>query len=308
MSDGRSARRGFALLTTLWLVSIASIAALAAAVAGRNAELAGASRVELERARWIALGCGRRAAASIDAALRDAPTDSDAKITWRTLSAQSELLPPMGPCDIGLEAAGTRLDVNAASDEMLRALLEGNDVTADITSLIDALDDWRDTDDTARPNGAERDWYERVGRIPPRNGRIADIRELFRVRGFETLGGIDSLLTTDAGRVSLATAPAAVLLAIPGITRETADAIVARRVAGEPLDDLIDIAGTISDASADSLAAHFTDAVRLTTPDPDAWLLTVRVVRGAPAVTATLVWRLVRVGRRCAVASTRSDA
>ena len=300
-------RRGFALLTTLWILSVASIVAMAAALTGRDAVVAGASRVELERARWLASGCERRAVAAIDAVLRDAPGDAEAALAWRTLAAQIDASPLLNGCNVRAEAAGTKLDVNAASDEMIEALLEAADLPLDVASMVDALDDWRDSDDVVRPVGAERAWYAAAGRAAPRNGPLADPRELARVRGFEALSAVDTLFTTEPGRISLATAPAAVLRAVPGITRETADAIVARQIAGLPLESLLDIVGSISDASAETLATRFSDATRVTTPDPDAWLLTVRQTRGDPAVTATLTWRVIRIGRRCAIAGTRSE-
>ena len=309
MTEGapRRANRGFALLTTLWILSIASIVAMAAALAGRDAVLAGSSRVELERARWLALGCERRAVAAIDAMLRDASSDAEAALSWRTLAAQIAAQPLPTDCDVRTEAAGTRVDVNAASHETIEALLAATGLPLDVASMADALDDWRDSDDVARPAGAERAWYESNGRPAPRNGPLADTRELARVRGFENLSAVDTLVTTEPGRISLATAPAELLMAVPGITRETADAIVARQIAGLPLENLLDIVGSISDASAETLATRFSEAARVTTADPDAWLLTVRVARGDPVVTATLTWRVIRIGRRCAVARTRSE-
>jgi hypothetical protein len=280
---------------------------MAAALAGRDAVLAGSSRVELERARWLALGCERRAVAAIDVVLREAATDAEAALDWRTLPAQIAASPLLVACDLRAEAAGTKLDVNTASDEMIDALLTATNAPLDNSSLVDALDDWRDSDDVVRAGGAERAWYESQGRPAPRNGPLADVRELARVRGFENLTAIDTLFTTDPGRISLATAPVGVLMAVPGITRETADAIVARQIAGLPLENLLDIVGSISDASAETLATRFPDAARVTTADPDAWLLTVRLTRGRPAVTAMLTWRVIRVGRRCAVARTHSE-
>lgn len=64
-----SARAGFVLLTILWVITVAAVVAMSAALVGRHAVLEGAARVELERGRWIALACERRMVAAIDAAL-----------------------------------------------------------------------------------------------------------------------------------------------------------------------------------------------------------------------------------------------
>lgn len=299
-------RRGFVMLTILWIITIAAIVATSAALVGRHAVQEGAARVALERGRWEALGCERRVVAAIDVALVSALTLDDAAKLWRMLPSAVLGSPLVAGCDVALEAAGTRLNVNEASDEMIVNLLDAIGLEADAPQLVDALDDWIDPDDETRPMGAERGWYEAAGRIVPRNGPLADVREMMRIRAFEAIGGLDSVLATEPGRVSLATARVPVLMAVPGITRETAEQIVAMQQSGTPLVDLRAVLGSVSRASADALAARYADAVRATTPDPDAWVVRVRVARGAPAVAAKLEWRLIRTGRRCLVVATRS--
>src|SRR6185437_12411987 len=134
-----------------------------------------------------------------------------------------------------------------------------------------------------------------------------DMREVASILGFENARVVDSVLAVDQGRVSLATASVPVLMAVPGVTRETAERIVALRSAGTPPGDLTAVVGSISEASAAALAERFPDAERLTTPNPDAWLVQVHVTRGRPSVSVSLVWRIIRLGRRCAVAETRSE-
>ena len=294
------------LLTILWVITVAGVVAMGASLVGRHAVLAGTARAQLERARWQALACERRAVAATDVALDSVPTDGDATVAWRILPRIVRGSPLLTGCDVTLDAAGTRLDLNGASDEMVQRLLDAVGLDADAPQLAAALEDWIDADDEPRPLGAERSWYESAGRLAPRNDSLADFLELRRVRGFEYIGGLDSLVSTSPGRVSLSTAPVSVLMAVPGITRETAEAIVAARADGTPLGDLREIVGSISPQSASELAARYVDAERATTPDPDAWLVRVRVERGLPAVAVTLEWRLIRAGRRCVVASTRS--
>jgi general secretion pathway protein K len=294
------------MLTTLWVMSIASVIAMAAALVARDAVAEGSARVELERARWMALACEHRAEAAIDVILHDAGSFDDGRLAWRTLERRVLASPLIAGCDVNLEAAGTRIDINNASNEMIANLLIAIGLGDRAPAMSDALDDWRDADDDPLPLGAERAWYETKGRLAPRNGPLADLRELRRVRGFEDVAGLDTVLTVEAGRVSLATAPVSVLMAVPGVTRETADQIVAMQAAGTPLNDLLSVTGMISRTSAEDLAARFPDAVRLTTPDPDAWLVRVRVSRGLPAVRVQLEWRVIRTGRRCVVATTKS--
>jgi hypothetical protein len=280
---------------------------MSAALIGRHAVLEGSARVELERGRWIALACERRMVAAIDRALETAPTLDQATVFWRTLPRVVVGSPFVDHCDVSLDAAGTRLDVNDASEEMIVRLLDAAGFTDDASQMADALEDWIDADDEPRPLGAEASWYETTARLRPRNGPLASVAELHRVRGFERAPVLDSLVGVVPGRVSLATAPIPVLMAVPGITHETADQIVAMQAAGTPPSDLISLVGMISQASADSLAARYADAVSATTADPEAWLVRVRVGRGSPAVTVVLEWRVIRTGRRCVVTSTRSQ-
>ena len=309
MTD-RSARpqnRGFVMLTMLWIMTLAAVLAMSAALLARHGVSEGMARVWLERARWTALGCERRAVAAIDLALGDATTDDDVATAWRTLPRRIANHSWLAGCALRLEAAGTRLYINTASGEMLASLFDALEIGDETPALVDALEDWIDADDEPRPNGAERAWYDAAGRFPPRNDSLADSRELARVRGFEQRRGFDSVLTTVPGRISLATASVPVLMAVPGITRETAEQIVAQQQAGVPLRDLLDVTPLISHGSVSALEAHYADAVRLTTPDPDAWIVLVRAEYGLPAVSVQLQWRVVRTGRRCAVAETRSE-
>ena len=298
-------RRGFAMLTVLWVITVGTVVALAGALMGRNAVNAARNRVQMERAFWAAIGCVRRLQATIDERLQSSLSIDDASHRWRTLDREvrrSPLVADSG-CDYSLEAAGTRIDLNASSDELLGRLLIGLGYGDDAPAMIDALADWRDTDDLRRPLGVEREWYLATSRMPPRDDTLADIRELARVRGLEDVKGLDSVLSTEHGRISLATAPATVLMAVPGFTGETAERIVELRDAGTPLRDLIQLPGMLSRASRDELLAHYSEIARITTVDPDAWILTVRAQNGFPPSSVTVEWRMVRTGRR--VAATR---
>jgi len=293
------------MLTVLWVIAVGTVVALAGALIGRNAVNAARNRIQMERAFWAAFGCARRLQASIDERLQSSSSIDEASRRWRTLDREIRRSPLVaaGGCDYSLEAAGSRIDINGSSDEMLGRLLVGLGYGDHAPEMIDALEDWRDTDGIRRPLGVEREWYLAASRIPPRDDTLADVRELARVRGFEDVRGFDSVLSAEHGRISLATAPATVLMAVPGITRETAERIVELRDAGAPLSDLIQLPGMLSKASRDELLTHYSEIARITTVDPDAWILTVRAHNGIPPSSASVEWRLVRAGRR--VAATR---
>jgi DNA uptake protein ComE-like DNA-binding protein len=184
-----------------------------------------------------------------------------------------------------LEAAGTRLDLNAASPDMLDSLFTALGVGAGpAATMSSAAIDWRTT-----------------------HGAFDDVRQLLDVGGFDNVAAFDSVLWAESGRISLATAGVAVLMTVPGITRETAERIVELRDAGTPVADLVAISGSLSHTSADAMMEHYPEIVRLTTPDPEAWILTVTASVGFPPNNSTLQWRLVRTGKWCVVVRTRSN-
>jgi general secretion pathway protein K len=295
------------MITVLWVMTVAAIVAASAALSGRNAVNAATNRVHLSRAFWAATACMARAQATIDSVLASSRSFDASADAWRILGRAALPVSSVDLCVTSLEAAGTRLDMNEASEEMLTNLFVAIGHASDAAALAAALADWRDSDDVARPDGAERDWYATARRELPRNAPLADIRELGRVRGFERLMDFEPYMSAEPGRLSLATAPVPVLLAVPGFTRETAERVVELQQAGTPVADLMSLLGMVSRSSADSMLARFPDIARVTTPDPDAWILTVRSVAGAPPVTVTLSRRLLRAGKRAVVTSSRSD-
>jgi general secretion pathway protein K len=305
-----SVRRGFTMITTLWVMTVASIVAMAGALTGRGTVNATRNRVQSERAYWAALGCARRVQARIDALLGDASFVGEEAPIWRTLDRRLPTGPllPRSSCDVRLEAAGARLDVNAATPQMLAALLLAiGETDINAAQMADALVDWRDTDRVVSPLGAERAWYLAMTRAAPRDGPLADVRELALVRGFEIASRFEPYLTTEPGRVSLGHASAEVLAAIPGFTRESADLVARLARDGTPVIDVASIVGRVSTQSASELMGHYPEIVSTTTGDPDAWLLEVRAWNGNPRSDVVLQWRVIRTGGRCAVVSSRTS-
>ena len=297
------------MITILWVMVIASVVGLAGVLAGRTSVSAARNRVQSERALWTALGCARRAQSDIDDLLRQGTSIDEHALIWRTLERRLRILPlsSMQPCDVRLEAAGTKLDVNTASEDMVTSLLYGLGVSNGVAAeMAAALADWRDADSVERPNGAEHHWYARAIRATPRNGPLADVKELALVRGFDQLSLRDAVFTAEPGRISLAHASVEVLLAVPGFTREAADLIASLASAGTPVRDASVVIGHLTPQSAAALMQNYPKIVRVTTGDPDAWLLEVRVSNGEPATTVTLRWRLIRAGRHCVVVHSRT--
>jgi DNA uptake protein ComE-like DNA-binding protein len=271
------------MITVLWVIVVATVVATAAVLSGRHTVYAARNRIALDRAYWLASGCAARAHAAIDARLMEARSFEEAAVVWRTLDHLVLPVSASNACTISLEAAGTRLDVNGASRDMLERLFLAMGRHIDAADLAAAIADWRDT-----------------------NGSLVDLRQLDRVRGFGGVRSFDSVLTTEPGRISLATAAPAVLRSVPGLTSEAAERFAALRDAGTPAPELTSILGDISRASAETLMANYPAIERATTANPDAWILEVRASAESHANSVIVTRRLVRAGRRATVVQWRS--
>ena len=313
-----SRRPGFVLLAVLWVMVGVSALGLALALSARNSIRGAENRRSSEIAAWKAEGCAERARVVIAAALDGAYDGRSASVLgqqdlargeWRTLDRVVAESPPMmsSGCMVVLRAAGSAIDVNTASEELLHDFFTGVVPSSDeADSLTQAILDWRDPDDLPRSLGAERDWYEREGRTPPSNGPLSDARELQYVRGFDAIGGLDSMLDVEPGRIDLAHAPLAVLAALPGFTSEAVGRVAEERLRGLPTTDLLALSARLSPAARAMLVSRYADLARLTVTEPDAWILESRSSAGEPAITEVVELRLVRAGNRTAIVRKRS--
>jgi type II secretory pathway component PulK len=292
-------RRGFALLAVLWVTVSITALGLAVSLAAGSMVRAVSNRTEVARATWNAEGCAEQARAAISEV-----TSSSAEAGWANLDRNVLALVHQTPtCEIELTAAGARPNVNTADEQMLGSILTSLAITtARRDSLVAALLDWRDADDEVRTLGAERLWYTAHRRMTPRNGPFSDIAELRRVRGFEAIDGLDTLLGTEVGRVPLNKAPLSSLAALPGFGDEALSRMREMRLRSEPVSDLLAFAGQLSPEAQQGLLSHYSELVRVTTLEPDAWILRARASSGAPPVTVVLELRLVRSGDRVAIA------
>jgi general secretion pathway protein K len=306
MSAGIRSRGGFALGAVLWVLVISTVLAGAAALQGRSAFEASRNRVSAERAYWLAEGCVSEAREMIDRALADTPpTRLDA--SWRTIDTLVAAFQPSTPdCNVTLTSVGGAIDVNGASEALLRKYFGNAVPSATADALTDALLDWRDADDSVRASGAERAWYVANRQPVPRNDSLVSIEELRLVRGLDARPDLLAYLTVEPSRVCLTTAPAAVLAALPGFTDVTVGQVLADRAAGLRFGDLNMLRGRLPQAESESLLVHFQELATMTTVEPDGWVLRISAASGAPPITAVAELRLDRYGSRTVVVRRRT--
>jgi general secretion pathway protein K len=243
-----SNQRGATLQVVIWAMAImAPITGVAVATA-RTAIRSAQVRILDRRAGWARRAC-ESLLLSIDLPAGQGTSDS--------IDLGNDLW-----CRFAIRPEGTRLSLNAAPARTLGLVL-GND------SLLDALLDWRDADNAARPSGAERDWYLAVGRPGPRNAPLRAIDELGLVRGFDSVlvARLTRILTVDsASHVSLADAPDAILAGLPGMSASAIATIQAERSTGRQVRTIDELLALLSPGEREPVAGHYAELAALTAP------------------------------------------
>lgn len=114
----------------------------------------------------------------------------------------------------------SRIDLNASDELVLRAFFEGLFGERRGSELLDALQDWKDENDSPRPDGAEAEDYLAAGStfVPP-NRPLQRLDELKRIEGFTD--SVTSVLAPyvtirSNGRININTASEPVILAVTG--------------------------------------------------------------------------------------------
>lgn len=128
---------------------------------------------------------------------------------------------------VHIQDHGGLIKLNGLNRDLLANYLNNCGVPAENTSsLIDALEDYTDTDHLTRINGAERETYELHGKKSPRNSPLLSVPEVWSIWGWDTYretlteSGCAKHFTTHhsaslvGGHINLTTAPISVLKAL----------------------------------------------------------------------------------------------
>jgi len=217
--------RGIAQLLVLWALLLLGMLAMSFAYGMRTEAMASRNGLDAERAYFQARTGINRAVVLLSTAAPD-------NVLGAVISGEEEDV----SYRVVIESEAGKADVNHVGEELLKAMLRnGGLAPQEAESLGDAILDWRDGDDIVRASGAERAEYAALPEpVRPRNGYLADLRELLSVKGVtpELYRGFLARVFTVHGassRVNINYAPVALLSALPGFTPELADAVEARR-------------------------------------------------------------------------------
>ncbi len=229
-------------MIVLWMVMILSLLVMGIALTMQlETKLASLNRMGFK--------CDALARAGIELAREQLMMDLDPahgsnvdsfKSAWSTNTAllQNHQLGE-GVVNVKITPEDGKLNINtlSATPEAARYLFQLLQVQpADIDVLVDSIQDWIDTDDNPRVNGAESEYYSRLTPpYRPKNGPIDRLGELLLVRGMtpdlyygSTSGHpLRELLTAlSSGKVNVNVAPPLVLAVLLGIDESQAEQIV----------------------------------------------------------------------------------
>lgn len=234
--------RGVALLLVLWALVLLGTLALGFSWSMRTEALAARNGIDEARAYFQA----RTGVSRTVALLRSLPPDN-------VLAAAIAGEDGDASYDVRVGSESGKVDVNLVVDEVLLEMLKkGGLPEEEAESVRDAILDWRDGDDVARPRGAERAEYAQMPEPEvPRNGKFRGVGELSFVKGVtkEFHRVFLSKVFTAHGhspQVNFLRAPEIVLRSLPGVSAEAAQRIVARR-AEEPPISAADVAAMVGE-------------------------------------------------------------
>ncbi len=216
------AKRGAALIAVLWLIAIISIATLTTLrVIKFDMDLAG-SKIHGSRARQIAemgIAVGSNPMVKrTDPILHQMNSDTGEGFEVRVISE------------------GGRFNINAILMQDDKALLReifskwGMELE-DSQAVADALGDWVDADDNVALHGAEKDDYEKAGRVnQPFNRPFYDLSEMRLVRGMDLVEALkpdwrDWFTIWSGGALDVNEAPAELIAAAAEIPVEQTEII-----------------------------------------------------------------------------------
>ena len=204
--EGSLRRRGAVLVIALWLVLIAGVMLLGLNRAARVSSAASAGVIDEVHARWAA----RAGVETALAVLADDFSSSDGRsdVWWEDAGAFEDVdlgngytfrvTSPPDPDNpdavdvsrrLGLDDLAARVNVNGANGRWLRGLPGGGAGGAELqleTSVVDAIQDWRDGNERARSGGAERGYYADLDfPYEIRNGPLRTPGELLLIKGVD---------------------------------------------------------------------------------------------------------------------------
>jgi general secretion pathway protein K len=233
-------QRGVALLMVLWVLTILMVIVFSFSFMTRTETLSTSSfRGGTERKFIAEAGIERGIMELLYRNLyRNQTVELEGMEIWKADGTSYTAQLGNGYYTVKLTAESGKVDINAASDVVLKNLLLNSGVQSEEADIIvDSIMDWKDPDDLHRLHGAENDYYTSLPNpYKAKDSKFDALEELLLVKGMtpEILygqgdkPGIINFLTiySRTNRINVNSAPKEVLMSIPNMTPEIAEVII----------------------------------------------------------------------------------
>lgn len=216
-----SRQRGIALILVLWLTTLLTVMAAAFTLSARR---------ETQMLRGTRLNA--QGAALCEGAMHYALgrlNQGNPLLRWRADGSVYEVTYGGGRVRLQMLDEAAKVDLNAAQDKLLQALLVAAGLEQDAAAhMADVIMDWRDADEVRRFQGAEAEDYRLTSRnFGPRNKPFYAIEELQTVLGmtptlYQRLVPWITVHSRQPG-INPRLAPAELLRRLPGMDRQAVE-------------------------------------------------------------------------------------
>lgn len=235
--------KGVALIVVLWMLVVMTAIAFAFSQQVRTEIMLTANYQNQAKASSLAeAGIWRGVAMVLNRTIAE-NNGENINLAGSVYDLDSEL----GKLNVSLQSSSGLIDLNRASPEIIKALLQTVNTPFETQqTILDSLLDWRDEDDLKRMSGAEDDDYRSQGlSYGPSNGLMNSVSELARVNGVTSVEyeALQSSVTVYSGqsRIDIASAPARVLSSLPAMDASMTESIINERATGNKHIDLTQI-------------------------------------------------------------------
>jgi general secretion pathway protein K len=266
-------QRGIALLMVLWVLTILMVVVFSFSYLVRTETFSSRAFKEGWENKFLAEAGIERALMELFYRKQNPQNlEAEDQEVWRIDGTEQVDTLGGGYYRVRLVDESGKIDLNLAPEVILRNLLYSLDLPGDdkdllVNTIVDSILDWKDPDDFIRLHGAESEYYQSLPHpYKAKNGNFDTVEELILVKGItpEILygsgqkPGLVDFLTVQAktNKINLNAAPKEVLTALPGMTPEMAEAVVAYRQDQE-IKSLQEIAGLLGEVQA-QLASYVT--------------------------------------------------
>ena len=227
--NGPRHSRGVALILVMWVIALMAVLLGSFALIARTENLESRHMFDTTAARYDAM-------AGVELALFQL-RNPDPLQRWVADGRPYEFPYEGATVRVEITNESGKIDLNVADSATLIALFQSVGLDAGAAeTMSDVIQDWRDADSQVRPHGAEAPQYAAAGLdYGPTNLPFQTVAEVQQVLGmtYELYKRIEPAITVYSGTrtPNPAFAPYEALMAIPGMTSQLAQQIIAARQA-----------------------------------------------------------------------------